>query len=163
MEEKASEKFDIILRILPKLAAKTSSLVGKPVPDLTPVITRIMDVVNVETTANTDPNRVRVATEITNYTPRARVLEMFVEMPRELFPKAKFDPAPDGTDPELGRAWWTLPRMEPNTRRTVALEFPKGTEVDATDLPCTSRGSMNPTCSGPSHFPAIGTSGSRAR
>jgi len=134
-QEKASEKFDIILKILPKLAAKTSGLVGRPIPDLTPVITRIMDVVNVETTTDADAKRVRVATEVTNYTPRARVLEMFVEMPRDLFPKARFDPEPEGTDPELGRAWWTLPRMEPNTRRSVAVEFPKGTEVDATDLP----------------------------
>ena len=133
--EQASEKFDIILRILPKLAEKTSTLVGRPVPDLTPVITRIMDVVNVETALTSEGRGVRVATEVTNYTPRARVLEMFVEMPRELLPKATFDPAPDGTDAELGRAWWTLPRLEPNTRRSVAVEFPKGTEVDATDLP----------------------------
>jgi DNA topoisomerase-6 subunit B len=134
--DQASEKFAIILKILPKLAVKTSALVDRPVPDLTPVITRIMDVVNVETSLTAEKGApVKVATEVTNYTPRPRVLEVFVEMPRELLAKAAFDPAPDGTDPELGRAWWTLPRLEPNTRGKITVEFPGRTEVDATDLP----------------------------
>jgi len=132
--DQASEKFAIILKILPKLAAKTSGLVGRPVPDLTPVITRIMDIVNIETTTTTEGRVVGVAAEVTNYTPRARVLEVFVEMPRELFGGASFGSAPDGTDPELGRAWWTLPRLEPNTRQSLEVRFPKGTEVDASDL-----------------------------
>lgn len=131
--DQAEEKFSIILKILPKLAEKTSHLVGKPVPDLTPVITRIMDVVNVETTASTGGAR-SFATEVTNYTPRGRVLEVFVEMPPEHFPKAAWEPTPDGVDAELGRAWWTLPRLDPNTRRTVTVRLPQGAEVDATDL-----------------------------
>jgi DNA topoisomerase-6 subunit B len=133
--EQATEKFAIIQKILPKLAEKTSGLVGRRVPDLTPVITRIMDVVNIETTTAKEGRSVTVTTEVTNYTPRARVLEMFVEMPRELHPTAAYAPAPDGTDAELGRAWWTLPRMEPNTRQKVTITFPTGNDVDAADLP----------------------------
>ena len=34
-------------------------------------------------------------------------------MPRELFPAATYTMAPDGTDPELGRAWWTLEKLAP--------------------------------------------------
>ncbi|MGI0131834.1 MAG: DNA topoisomerase VI subunit B [Thermoplasmata archaeon] len=131
----ATEKFAIIQKILPKLARKTSELVGKPVPDLTPVITKIMDVVNVET-ALVDGTKVpTVRTEVTNFTPRTRVLEMFVEMPNELFGAATFDPSPDGTDAELGRAWWTLPKLAPSARTAVTLAFPGAKEVDATDLP----------------------------
>jgi DNA topoisomerase VI subunit B len=129
--EFAGEKFAIILKILPKLAEKTSHLVGKPVPDLTPVITRIMDVVNLETT---NPVARRYETEITNYTPRARVLELFVEVPAELFAQVRADPEPQGTDPELGRAWWTLPKLGPSERTRVALEFPPRTDVEANDL-----------------------------
>ncbi|MCI4367861.1 MAG: DNA topoisomerase VI subunit B, partial [Thermoplasmata archaeon] len=131
----ASEKFAIILKILPKLAAKTSALAGKPVPDLTPVITKIMDVVNVEPILVEGAKSPTIRAEITNYTPRARVLEVFLEMPRELFAGAVFDPAPDGTDVELGRAWWTLPKLVPSARTTPSVVFPGGTEVDATDLP----------------------------
>ncbi len=131
--DQAEEKFAIILKILPKLAEKTSHLVGKPIPDLTPVITKIMDVVNVETTIATEGART-VRAEVTNYTPRARVLEAFVEMPAEVFGAATFAPAPDGTDPALGRAWWTLEKLAPNGRERLEVAFPKGTEVDASDL-----------------------------
>jgi DNA topoisomerase-6 subunit B len=130
----ASEKFAIILKILPKLAAKTSGLVGQPVPDLTPVITRIMDVVNLETTVESDAKGVRLTTELTNYTPRPRILELFVEMPRELFPVATYTAPPDGTDPELGRAWWTLEKLVPSGRSRVGVSYPAKTEVDPGDL-----------------------------
>ncbi len=132
--EFASEKFAIILKILPKLAEKTSHLVDKPVPDLTPVITKIMDVVNLETSTPASTANLRFVTEITNYTPRARVLELFVEIPAELFPAVRFDPAPEGTDAELGRAWWTLPKLAPSDRTRLSVEFPSKTEVDASDL-----------------------------
>jgi len=130
----ASEKFAIIQKILPKLAEKTSGLVGKPVPDLTAVVTKIMDVVNVETRLETSPKMVAGTVEVTNYTPRPRVLELFLEVAPELFRLGSFDPAPDGTEVELGRAWWTLPKLGPNGRTQLALTFPKGTDVDANDL-----------------------------
>jgi len=130
----ASEKFAIIQRILPRLADKTSHLVGKPVPDLTPVVTRIMDIVNLETTFASEKDAVRGKVEVTNYTPRPRVLELFVEIPPDVFPLGTFDPAPDGTEPELGRAWWTLPKLAPNGRTTLSLTFPPKTDVEANDL-----------------------------
>jgi len=130
----ASEKFAIIQRILPQLADKTSHLVGKPVPDLTPVVTRIMDIVNLEATFASEKDAVGGKVEVTNYTPRPRVLELFVEIPPDVFPLAMFDPAPDGTDAELGRAWWTLPKLGPNGRTSLALTFPPKTDVEANDL-----------------------------
>jgi DNA topoisomerase VI subunit B len=132
--EFASDKFEIILRILPKLAEKTSRLVGKPTPDLTPVITRIMDVVNVETHLLGEPGNVRVPVEITNYTPRPRVLELFVEIPPDEFALATFDPVPDGTEPGLGRAWWTLPKLVPNGRTKLEIKFPAKTDVEESDF-----------------------------
>ena len=130
----ASEKFAIIQRILPKLAEKTSHLVGKPVPDLTPVITRIMDIVNVESPLESDGKGVRAKVEVTNYTPRPRVLELFVEIPPDVFPVAAFDPAPDGVDAPLGRAWWTLPKLAPSGRTGLTVSFPAKTDVDSNDL-----------------------------
>jgi len=130
----ASDKFEIIQRILPKLAEKTSHLVGKPTPDLTPVITRIMDVVNVETQLVHDDGGVRAPVEVTNYTPRPRVLELFVEIPPEEFAQATFDPAPEGTEPPLGRAWWTLPKLVPNGRTKLEVRFPATTDVDGSDF-----------------------------
>lgn len=132
--EFASEKFAIIQKILPKIAEKASALVGKPVPDLTPVITRIMDVVSVETSLEAAGATWNSRTEVTNYTPRPRVLEVFLEMPQDQFPHAVFGTAPDGTDAELGRAWWTLEKLAPSGRASLALTFPKTCEVEASDL-----------------------------
>jgi DNA topoisomerase VI subunit B len=130
----ASDKFAIIQRILPKLAEKTSHLVGKPTPDLTPVITRIMDIVNVDAKVVAEGPGVRVPVEVTNYTPRPRVLELFVEIPPEEFGLATFDPAPEGTEPALGRAWWTLPKLGPNEKTQLEVRFPPKTDVDASDF-----------------------------
>ncbi len=130
----AEEKFAIIQKILPKLAEKTSGLVGRPIPDLTPVVTKIMDVVNVETRVEGTGPAVRGTVDVTNYTPRPRVLELFLEVAPELLGTAGFEPAPDGTEPELGRAWWTLPKLAPNARTKLTLTFPKGTDVEPNDL-----------------------------
>ncbi len=132
--EFAGDKFAIIQKILPKLAEKTSALVGKPVPDLTPVITRIMDVVHVEAPVQSEANGVRVPVAVTNYTPRARVLELFAEIPPEAMALATFDPTPDGTEPELGRVWWTLPKLAPNGRTGLTISFPPKTDLETNDL-----------------------------
>jgi len=45
---KTREKFDLITKILPEIAKKSSSMINKPVPSLEGVITKIMDVVWIE-------------------------------------------------------------------------------------------------------------------
>jgi len=45
---KTREKFDLITKILPEIAKKSSSMLKKPVPNLDKVITKIMDVVWIE-------------------------------------------------------------------------------------------------------------------
>ncbi|MCI4353234.1 MAG: DNA topoisomerase VI subunit B [Thermoplasmata archaeon] len=132
--EFASEKFTIIRRILPQIAEKASHLTGKPVPDLTPVITEIMNVVTLETTLSEKEAAPGLTVTITNYTPRARVLELFAEMPPELTAALRPVPAPDGTDPALGRAWWTLPKLLPNGRTEIQLRWSKAQECDASDF-----------------------------
>jgi DNA topoisomerase-6 subunit B len=45
---KTREKFDLISKILPEIAKKSSNMLGKPVPSLDSVITKIMDVIWIE-------------------------------------------------------------------------------------------------------------------
>jgi DNA topoisomerase VI subunit B len=45
---KTREKFDLITKILPEIAKKSANMIGKPVPNLDPIITKIMDVVWIE-------------------------------------------------------------------------------------------------------------------
>ncbi|MGC2290254.1 MAG: DNA topoisomerase VI subunit B [Thermoplasmata archaeon] len=132
--EYASEKFTIIRRILPQIAEKSSHLVGKPVPDLSPVITEIMNVVTLETAIPEKASGTGLNVTITNYTPRARVLEVFAEMPPELVGPLAPVPAPDGVDAVLGRAWWTLPKLAPNARTDIQLRWPTRSDCDASDF-----------------------------
>ncbi len=46
--KKTREKFDLITKILPEIAKKSADMLGKPVPSLDAVITKIMDVVWIE-------------------------------------------------------------------------------------------------------------------
>lgn len=46
--EKTREKFNLITKILPEMAKKSADMLGKPVPSLNAVITKIMDVVWIE-------------------------------------------------------------------------------------------------------------------
>ena len=132
--EYASEKFTIIRRILPQIAEKSSRLVGCPVPDLTPVITEIMNVVTLEASSPEKAEGPRLDVVITNYTPRARVLEVFAEIPPELASTIAPDPAPDGVDPALGRVWWTLPKLSPNGRAEIHLTWGVKVDCDASDF-----------------------------
>jgi DNA topoisomerase-6 subunit B len=130
----ASDKFAIIQKILPRLAEKASRLIDRPVPDLAPVITKIMDVVTVEPKVVVDPKSVRATVEITNYTARARVLELFLEVAPEILAQAQYAPAPEGTEAGLGRAWWTLEKLASNARTRIELRFPAKTDVEVNDL-----------------------------
>jgi DNA topoisomerase VI subunit B len=132
--EYASEKFTIIRRILPQIAEKSSHLVGKPVPDLTPVITEIMNVVTLETSEPEKGSGAGLQVVVTNYTPRARVLELFAELPPDLVGDLTPTPAPDGLDAGLGRIWWTLPKLAPNGRTELQLRWPAGRDCDASDF-----------------------------
>lgn len=130
----ASDKFAIIQKILPRLAEKASRLIDEPVPDLAPVITKIMDVVTVEPKVLIEAKSVRTTVEITNYTARPRVLEVFLELDPTTLALAQCTPAPEGIDAGLGRAWWTLEKLASNARTQIELRFPAGTDVEATDL-----------------------------
>ncbi|HLY77116.1 MAG TPA: DNA topoisomerase VI subunit B [Thermoplasmata archaeon] len=132
--EYASEKFTIIRRILPQIAEKSSQLVGKPVPDLTPVITEIMNVVSLEAAAPEKGAGAGLNVTITNYTPRPRVLEVFAEMPPELVERLARVPVADGADAALGRIWWTLPKLAPNGRTELQLRWPPSSDCDASDF-----------------------------
>lgn len=51
---KVREKFDLVTKIIPKIAEKSASMLGKPVPDITKVICKVMDVVWIEDSVETE-------------------------------------------------------------------------------------------------------------
>lgn len=136
-QAQAQEKFAIIRKILPKLAEKTSGLVDRPVPDLSRVITKIMDVVTIEAVGNgKDPegNGTALTFTLTNYTARTRKLELFLELPLEALKEGfKANPAPVTTLPEQGRVNWDVMRLEPSEALTVQITWPKGVQLAPDD------------------------------
>ena len=128
----ASEKFLVVRKILPKLAEKTSSLVGKPVPDLTPVITRIMNVVALEPVGTEEQGSTSLV--LTNFTARDRELKLFLELPEEALADGfHADPPPEEVQAEQGRATWKTFRLRPNARAEVKFTWPGDLKVDLMD------------------------------
>ncbi|MFH1101682.1 MAG: DNA topoisomerase VI subunit B [Methanobacteriota archaeon] len=101
---KTREKFDLITRILPEIAKKSASMLGKPVPKLDKVITRIMDIVwiedlieyekvsakSVQAKLSTDPSLLREGGVITkstimvvNYKAKSQKFNLYAVIPSE--------------------------------------------------------------------------------
>ncbi len=136
--DQAMEKFTIIQKILPKMAEKASGIVDKPVPDLTRVITRIMDVVAVEARGTgedpTKPSEKTLLT-LTNYTSRNRPIELFLEVPLEAVKEGfSADPKPETLSTELGRVTFPLQRLSPNAKVTYTLTWPKPEKLEPDDV-----------------------------
>ena len=78
---KVSEKFDLVQKVLPAIAEKTSSVVGKPVPNLDKVVAAIMDVVWIEENIEYDKEGINIEVQITNYRLRSANFKLRVEVP----------------------------------------------------------------------------------
>ncbi|MEM3396692.1 MAG: DNA topoisomerase VI subunit B [Thermoplasmata archaeon] len=79
-KQKSMEKFKIIREILPKIAEKSSKMLGKPMPPLEPVITKIMDVVHVEENFELKGDRAEIKLTVTNYMSQAKTFRVYTEI-----------------------------------------------------------------------------------
>ena len=83
--EKSREKFDLINKILPEIASKSSSMLGRETPDLSPIITKIMNAVFCEEEVVWDQKEkvAKCSIKIFNYTARARAYTIIAKWPEE--------------------------------------------------------------------------------
>jgi DNA topoisomerase VI subunit B len=118
---KMREKMEIIRRILPRIAEKSAGIVGKKVPDIEPIIARIMNNVLIDSAIEYVPadKKHRVAVTVKNYTATGKGFELRSEIPHEaqvgsVEPKAE----QDGN-------WlvWDLKRIPPGESRLIKYEF----------------------------------------
>ena len=75
------EKFEIVQKVLPKLAERTALVVKKPEPNLEPVIAKIMDIVWIEDSIKFESNCHKASITINNYTAKNRKFKVLVEVP----------------------------------------------------------------------------------
>ena len=80
--EKLSEKFELVQKVLPAMAEKTSALLGMPVPNLDKVVAEIMDVVLIEEETDKDENQISVRIKVTNFRNRSANFKLRIGVPK---------------------------------------------------------------------------------
>jgi DNA topoisomerase-6 subunit B len=116
---KTKEKFELINDILPAIAEKSASLLGKPVPALGGAITKIMNAVICQETTlwNKETKQSDVTILLYNYTARPRSYTILVSWPESL---AEMVANERGGRKEAFGLWaWKLETIEPGERTEV--------------------------------------------
>ena len=119
--KKAQEKFELINVILPEISQKSSQLLGREEPDLSPIITRIMDAVFCEDEIGWDSERKLVTCDITlfNYTARARAYTILAKWPES--DNVTMVDNPLGGRKETHGLWaWRLDTLDPGSSAVIS-------------------------------------------
>ena len=112
--KKAQEKFDLINIILPEISRKSSEMLGRDEPDLSPVITRIMNAVFLEDEVSWDNDTKQNVCSVTiyNYTARARAYTILAKWPEG--DGVRMAENPRGGRKETNGLWaWRLDTLNP--------------------------------------------------
>ena len=112
--KKAQEKFDLINIILPEISRKSSEMLGRDEPDLSPVITRIMNAVFLEDEVSWDNDAKQNVCSVTiyNYTARARAYTILAKWPEG--DGVRMAENPRGGRKETNGLWaWRLDTLNP--------------------------------------------------
>ena len=112
--KKAQEKFDLINIILPEISRKTSDMLGREEPDLSPVITRIMNAVFLEDEVTWDNDTMQniCSVSIYNYPARARAYTILAKWPEAK--GVRMVENPRGGRKETNGLWaWRLDTLNP--------------------------------------------------
>ena len=78
---KVSEKFDLVQKVLPAIAEKASSVVGKPVPNLDKIVAAIMDVVWIEEKIEFEEEEIKIEVKIINYRLKSANFKLRIVVP----------------------------------------------------------------------------------
>lgn len=139
--KKAQEKFDLINIILPEISRKSSEMLGRDEPDLSPVITRIMNAVFLEdeVTWDNDIKQNVCSVTIYNYTARARAYTILAKWPEA--EGVKMAENPRGGRKETNGLWaWRLDTLNPGESAEIRFTVEGLTKGDWTETDIFFRG-----------------------
>ncbi|MDR0523106.1 MAG: DNA topoisomerase VI subunit B [Candidatus Methanoplasma sp.] len=143
-KQKTHAKFEIVQEILPDLAKKSAEMLGRPVPDLSRTITKIMNVVWIEPSSKrVDKRRREVSYEIYNYTAQERTLRLHMRLPRECVTLAMFKNPRFLDMNDEGKANWEVCGLAPSTSARVSFEL-EGELADTFDIDDVYVSGINP-------------------
>jgi DNA topoisomerase-6 subunit B len=131
--KKTSEKFTIVQKVLPQIAAKSASILNKPVPVLDPVITKIMDVVWIDWTSEfvPKPPRHKVTVSIYNYTAKPKKMNFYAVVPPNTIIEKTVSPAPTLVK-EASKLEWELKAIPSVQKQEILMEL-QGLDKDEFD------------------------------
>ena len=141
---KTREKFELINDILPAIAAKSASILERPVPDLAGSITKIMSAVicNENTTWNKETKQTDVSITLFNYTSRARSYSLLVNWSEK--EGAQMVGNDRGGRKETMGIWgWKIETLEPGERAVVEYSLSNLEKGDWTETDVFFRGSQD--------------------
>jgi len=120
---KTREKFDIVQRILPKIAEKSAKIVGKKVPNLDATVTKIMGVIWIEEAIAYDAKAKKhtVTIDLHNFTSAGKKFNLHALLPRSAKLGA-VDPKPKEVRDD-GKVTWELKRINSVEKGTVTIEL----------------------------------------
>lgn len=116
---KIREKFEIVQKVLPALAEKSSKVVGKPMPPLKKVIAKIMDVVWIDDSIEFENGRHKVRINIMNYTSKGKSLTLYAVIPDTLV--ENINPKPRKIDGN--KIVWDISRIPSTESKEITFEL----------------------------------------
>jgi DNA topoisomerase-6 subunit B len=130
-KKKTREKFDIVQGLLPQIAEKSASIVGKPVPRLEPIITKIMNVVWIDDTVEFVKKKHEVTISIYNYTPARKKFNLYAVVPEGSVDEKSFNLKPNRIR-KTGKMRWELKSIPSTERLDIKFKL-KGLDADDFD------------------------------
>jgi DNA topoisomerase-6 subunit B len=130
-KKKTREKFDIVQGLLPQIAKKSADIVGKPVPRLEPIITKIMDVVWIDDTVEFVKKKHHVTINIYNYTPSRKKFNLYAVLPPGSIDEKSFSLKPNRIR-KSGKVRWELKAIPSTEKLEITLKL-KGLDKEDVD------------------------------
>jgi DNA topoisomerase-6 subunit B len=121
-KSKTREKFDIVQKILPQIAKKSSSIVHKPIPSLEGTITKIMNIVWIDDSITYEKKKKlhKAKIEIYNYTPTGKRISLHTVLPKDYLESTEPKPKEVRDD---GKVTWSLGSIKSTEKTEVVFEL----------------------------------------
>ncbi len=118
--KKTRVKFEIVQEILPQIAIKSAAILERDVPDISGTITKIMNVIWIDASAERTKKGLRVTVRVFNYTNKKQTFKLHTLFPREALDESIIsDHIADVEDD--GRITWEIKKL-PKTN-SVEISF----------------------------------------
>ncbi len=141
---KTQEKFELVNDIIPAIAKKSAEILGRPIPELSGSITKIMSAViaESETLWNKETKQTDVSITLFNYTSRARSYTLLASWPERA--GATMENNATGGRKEATGVWaWKLDTLDPGKTYVIKFSLAGLERGDWTDTDVFFRGSQD--------------------